>query len=398
MKDMPEGSQREAAAVEIRAQVARLKEKALKAGGLFVLGTERHESRRIDNQLRGRSGRQGDPGTSKFFLSLEDDLMRIFGSDKLDGMLQKLGLKEGEAIVHPWINKALEKAQQKVEARNFDIRKNILKYDNVMNDQRKVVFEQRLELMGDENVAGTVADMRHAVIDALVAKHVPENAYPEQWDTAGLKEEVRRVLGLDLPVDEWAKEEGIADEELLARIERRADEHMAAKVAQWGPDVMRYVEKSILLQTLDHLWREHIVMLEHLNKVIGLRGYGQRDPLNEYKSEAFNLFESMIANLREAVTAQLMRVEIMQAPAPEEQAELPYMEAHKVDPTTGEDEMALADIPLAPAAPGPGNGARAARATGPDPNNPATWGKVGRNQPCPCGSGKKYKHCHGRYA
>ena len=222
--------------------------------------------------------------------------MRIFGSDKLDGMLTKLGLKENEAIVHPWINKALEKAQQKVEARNFDLRKNILKYDNVMNDQRKVIFDQRIELMQDEHVAGTVSDMRHAVIDDLVGKHVPENAYPEQWDTPGLKEELTRVLGIDLPVDEWAKEEGIADEELIARIEKRADEHMASKVAQWGPDVIRYVEKSILLQTLDHLWREHLLMLEHLRQVIGLRGYGQRDPLNEYKSESFNLFEAMIAN------------------------------------------------------------------------------------------------------
>jgi preprotein translocase subunit SecA len=383
---------------EIRSQVTRLKEKALGAGGLFVLGTERHESRRIDNQLRGRSGRQGDPGRSKFFLSLEDDLMRIFGSDKLDGMLQKLGLKENEAIVHPWINKALEKAQQKVEARNFDIRKNILKFDNVMNDQRKVVFEQRIELMRDEVVPGTVSDMRHAVIDDLVAKHVPENAYPEQWDTAGLKAELTRVLGIDLPVDEWAKEEGIADEELIVRIERRADEHMAAKVAQWGPDVIRYVEKSILLQTLDHLWREHLVMLEHLRQVIGLRGYGQRDPLNEYKSEAFHLFESMIQQLREAVTAQLMRVEIVQAPPPEEQANLPYMEAHKVDPLTGEDEMALAEASLVPAAPNGRNGVGAQRASVRDPTNPASWGKVGRNEPCPCGSGKKYKHCHGRYA
>ncbi len=297
-----------------------------------MLGTERHESRRIDNQLRGRSGRQGDPGRSKFFLSLEDDLMRIFGSDKLDGMLTKLGLKEDEAIVHPWINKALEKAQQKVEARNFDIRKNILKFDNVMNDQRKVIFDQRIELMRDENVAETVSDMRHAVIDDLVAKHVPENAYPEQWDTPGLKTELERVLGLDLPVEEWAKEEGIADEEIIARIEKRADEHMAGKVGQWGPDVIRYVEKSILLQTLDHLWREHLLMLEHLRQVIGLRGYGQRDPLNEYKSESFNLFEAMIAKLREAVTAQLMRVEIVQQPSEQEQQNLPYMEAHKIDP------------------------------------------------------------------
>ncbi|HWW36207.1 MAG TPA: preprotein translocase subunit SecA, partial [Xanthobacteraceae bacterium] len=241
-------------AAEIRAQIAHLKEKALAAGGLYVLGTERHESRRIDNQLRGRSGRQGDPGHSKFFLSLEDDLMRIFGTDKLDGMLQKLGLKEDEAIVHPWINKALEKAQQKVEARNFDIRKNILKFDNVMNDQRKVIFDQRVEWMNDKATAEVVADMRHSAIDDLVAKHVPENAYPEQWDTAGLKEHLKRVLGIELPVDEWAKEEGIADEEIFARVERRADEYMAAKVAQWGSDVIRYVEKSILLQTLDHLW------------------------------------------------------------------------------------------------------------------------------------------------
>src|SRR2546423_2473247 len=239
----------------------------------------------------------------KFFLSLEDDLMRIFGSDKLDGMLTKLGLKEDEAIVHPWINKALEKAQQKVEARNFDIRKNILKFDNVMNDQRKVIFDQRIDLMKDENVAGTIADMRHAVIDDLVAKHVPENAYPEQWDTPGLKAELERALGLDLPVDQWAKEEGIAAEELISRIEKRADETMAGKVAQWGPDVIRYVEKSILLQTLDHLWREHLLMLEHLRQVIGLRGYGQRDPLNEYKPERFNLLHAIVAELGEGGTS-----------------------------------------------------------------------------------------------
>ena len=330
-------------AAEIRGQVARLKEKALAAGGLCVLGTERHESRRIDNQLRGRSGRQGDPGHSKFFLSLEDDLMRIFGTDKLDGMLQKLGLRENEAIIHPWINKALEKAQQKVEARNFDIRKNILKYDNVMNDQRKVIFDQRVEWMQDETVGEVVADMRHTVIDDLVAKHVPEHAYPEQWDVAGLREELKRVLGLDLPVDEWAKEEGIADEEIFSRVERRADEHMAGKVAQWGPDVIRYIEKSILLQSLDHLWREHLVMLDHLRNVIGLRGYGQRDPLNEYKAESFSLFEAMSQSLREAVTAQLMRVEIQAAPPAEQPpAQLPVMAAHKIDPTTGEDEMALA--------------------------------------------------------
>ncbi len=394
LQNLPEGPEREQRIAEIKEQVARLKQTALAAGGLYVLGTERHESRRIDNQLRGRSGRQGDPGHSKFFLSLEDDLMRIFGSDKLDGMLQRLGLKEDEAIVHSWINKAVEKAQQKVEARNFDIRKNLLKFDNVMNDQRKVIFDQRVELMRDETVAETVTDMRNDVIDDLLRKHVPEKAYPEQWDTAGLKEELKRVLGLDLPVDEWAKEEGIADEEMMARIERRADEHMAAKVAQWGSDVIRYVEKSILLQSLDHLWREHLVMLEHLRQVIGLRGYGQRDPLNEYKSEAFNLFETMVANLREAVTSQLMRVEIVQSPPPPEATELPFMQAHHIDPSTGVDELAMADAPLGPAMAGNGTSRAAQR----NPNDSTSWGKVGRNEPCPCGSGKKYKHCHGRYA
>ena len=387
----PREREKSSRADEIRQQVARLKEKALTAGGLFVLGTERHESRRIDNQLRGRSGRQGDPGHSKFFLSLEDDLMRIFGSDKLDGMLQKLGLKENEAIVHPWINKALEKAQQKVEARNFDIRKNLLKFDNVMNDQRKVIFEQRLELMRDEAVDETIGDMRHAMIEDLVAKHVPENAYPEQWDMAGLDHSLREALTLDLPVQEWAKEEGITVDDVRDRITRRADEWMAGKVAKWGPEVMRYVEKSILLQTLDHLWREHLVMLEHLRQVIGLRGYGQRDPLNEYKAEAFSLFEAMVAHLREAVTAQLMRVEVVQSPPTDEAASLPYMEAHKVDPTTGEDEMAPA---LAPALVGNGNGAEAER----NSNDPSSWGKVGRNEMCPCGSGKKFKHCHGKFA
>jgi preprotein translocase subunit SecA len=356
-----------------------------KPGGLYIIGSERHESRRIDNQLRGRSGRQGDPGRSKFFLSLEDDLMRIFGSDRLDSMLTRLGLKEGEAIIHPWINKALEKAQQKVEARNFDIRKNLLKFDNVQNDQRKVIFEQRVELMKSESVAEMVADMRRDFVDDVVAKHVPEHAYAEQWDVAGLREELKRVLDIDLPVDEWAKEEGIADEELLTRIEQRVDEHMAAKVAQWGPEVMRYVEKTILLQTLDHLWREHLIMLDHLRQVIGLRGYGQRDPLQEYKSEAFALYEAMTAHLREAVTAQLMRVEIV--PPEEQQPLLPAMEAHKFDPNTGEDEMAFANASLVPAS-------TADR----DPKNPASWGKVGRNEDCPCGSGKKYKHCHGKYA
>ncbi|MCX7311700.1 MAG: preprotein translocase subunit SecA [Alphaproteobacteria bacterium] len=393
LKDVPAGEPRDAAVAEIKSQVTRLKETALKAGGLFVLGTERHESRRIDNQLRGRSGRQGDPGRSKFFLSLEDDLMRIFGSDKLDGMLTKLGLKENEAIVHPWINKALEKAQQKVEARNFDIRKNILKYDNVMNDQRKVIFDQRLEWMSDAVTAEVVADMRHDVVEDLVAKHIPENAYPEQWDVVGLDKAVREILTLDLPIVAWAKEEGIADEEVRERINRRADEWMAGKVAQWGPEVMRYVEKSVLLQTLDHLWREHLVMLEHLRQVIGLRGYGQRDPLNEYKAEAFTLFETMGESLREGVTAQLMRVEVVQQ-QPEAPPTLPPMQASHLDPSTGEDELALAAAgaqTLAQAGITPKPAAER------NPKDPSSWGKVGRNEECPCGSGKKFKHCHGRF-
>jgi preprotein translocase subunit SecA len=310
--------------------------------------------------------------------------MRIFGSDQLGNMLTKLGLQENEAITHPWINKALEKAQQKVEARNFDSRKNLLKYDAVMNDQRKVVFEQRIDLMREEDVSATVADMRYSTVEDLVRRHIPENAYPEQWNAKGLKDETQGLLGLDLPIEDWVKEEGIADEEVRDRISRAADEHMAAKVAQYGTDLMRYVEKSVLLQTLDHLWREHLVMLEHLRQVVGLRGYGQRDPLNEYKSEAFALFDTLLNKLRETVASQLMRVEIMSQPA---QPELPAMQAHHANPLTGEDELAQPPMPLAT----PSSAER-------DANNPATWGKVGRNEPCPCGSGKKYKHCHGQLA
>ncbi len=380
--DMPQGDERTARENEIRDQVDALKQKALTAGGLYVLGTDRHESRRIDNQLRGRSGRQGDPGHSKFFLSLQDDLMRIFGSERMDSMLQKLGLEEGEAIIHPWINKALEKAQQKVEARNFDIRKNLLKFDDVMNDQRKVVFEQRIELMDGEAIQDAVTEMRHDVVDDLVASHIPEKAYPEQWDMEGLTEEVRKYLNLDLPLKDWADEEGIADEEVKDRLRRTADEAMAQKVARYTPDVMRQVEKAILLQTLDNLWREHLANLDHLRSVVGFRGYAQRDPLQEYKTEAFTLFEAMLAQLRQMTTAQLLRVELVTEQPPQMPAE-PEMHAHHIDPLTGEDEMALADAQTVVAA-----GQR-------DPNNPATWGKVGRNEACPCGSGKKYKHCHG---
>ncbi|MDO8840630.1 MAG: preprotein translocase subunit SecA [Parvibaculum sp.] len=376
---------------EVRADVTAKKNRALEAGGLYVIGTERHESRRIDNQLRGRSGRQGDPGRSKFYLSLEDDLMRIFGTDRMDGMLQKLGLQEGEAIVHPWINKALEKAQQKVEARNFDIRKNLLKFDNVMNDQRRAIFEQRIELMKAEDVSETVGDMRRQVIDDMVTLHVPEKAYAEQWNMAELKVEVEKTLGLDLPVEAWAEEEGIAEEEIRERLYAATDRHMAAKSAQIGPDLMRQVEKAVLLQTLDMHWREHLMMLDHLRQAVGLRGYGQRDPLNEYKSEAFELFESLLRRLREDVTRQLAVAQfVTEAQAPRiEDAPLPEMHAHHADPTTGEDELGGGDTATLqrPVRNDPGVAL--------NPNDPATWGKTSRNAPCPCGSGKKYKHCHG---
>ncbi|CAH1661861.1 preprotein translocase subunit SecA [Chelatococcus asaccharovorans] len=386
LADMPDGEERAAREAEIRAEVAKLKERALAAGGLYVIGTERHESRRIDNQLRGRSGRQGDPGRSKFFLSLEDDLMRIFGSGRMDTMLQRLGLKEDEAIVHSWINKAIEKAQGKVEARNFDMRKNILKYDNVMNDQRKVVFEQRRDFMGQESVRETIDEMRHGVAEELVSRHIPENSYPEQWDVAGLAEAIATDLNMSVPVEDWAKEEGIADDEIRDRLRAAADAAYAERVEKNTPEVMNYVEKQVLLQTLDHLWREHLGTLDHLRQVIGWRGYAQRDPLNEYKSEAFQLFDGLIGRLREQVTTQLMRVEVMFSPPPE--AELPPMEAHHLNPFSGEEEMSgYGDTLVAPRS----------QTAAVDPADPSTWGKVGRNDPCPCGSGKKFKHCHGRF-
>ena len=377
LAEVPEGPDRDTQAERIREEVNELKRKALEAGGLYVLATERHESRRIDNQLRGRSGRQGDPGRSKFFLSLQDDLMRIFGSDRLDSMLGALGLKEGEAIVSPLVTKSLERAQKKVEARNFDIRKNLLKFDDVANDQRKVVFEQRLELMDDEAVEGTVADMRHEVIEDLVAKHIPEKAYAEQWDTAGLREEIREVLNIDMPIEEWADEEGIAEDDIIERITAVADEAAKEKAERFGPEIMAYIRRSLVLQTLDSLWREHLVNLDHLRSVVGFRGYAQRDPLQEYKGEAFELFQSMLGNLRRTVVQQLSRVELVRegAPVEEDEQELPPMRAQHIDATTGLDEMAEPDDQ--------------------DPDNPGSWGQVGRNEPCPCGSGKKFKHCHG---
>ena len=385
-------AERASRTAEIKADIAEKKQRALAAGGLYVIGTERHESRRIDNQLRGRSGRQGDPGHSHFFLSLQDDLMRIFGSERMDGMLQKLGLKEDEAIVHPWINRALEKAQQKVEARNFDIRKNLLKYDDVMNDQRKVIFDQRIELMAEEDVSATVDGMRTEVISDLVAKHIPERAYPEQWDSKGLREALQQAINLDLPIEEWAAEDGIADAEVRERVLGAADKTAEDRTSRFSPEVMRQVEKAVLLQTLDHLWREHLVTLDHLRQVIGFRGYAQRDPLNEYKTEAFELFEAMLQSLREAVTAQMMRVEIMQSP-PLMPAEVEDVEPIHLDPVTGSNE--LDEAFLSSFTPAEAQGFAAA---GVDPNDPATWGKIQRNAPCPCGSGKKFKHCHGRFS
>jgi preprotein translocase subunit SecA len=366
----------------IRAEVAANKQKALAAGGLYMIGTERHESRRIDNQLRGRSGRQGDPGASKFFLSLQDDLMRIFGSERMDSILTKLGLEQGEAITHPWVNKALEKAQQKVEARNFEIRKNILKYDDVLNDQRRVIFEQRREIMSSDDVSDQIADFREEVVDMLVTRHIPEKAYAEQWDAPGLHAEVQSIFAVDLPIVDWTKEEGIADEEVRERILKAVESRAAARTAEYSPEVMRYVEKAILLQTLDHHWREHIVDLDHLRQYVGLRGYGQRDPLNEYKSDSFELFETLLAKLRTEVVRQLMHVQIQTGPQPPlEQTPLPAMHASHINPLTGENEVEQPgmwpdELPV-------------------DPNNPKTWARVQRNAPCPCGSGRKYKHCHG---
>jgi len=366
----------------IRAEVAVKKQTALSAGGLYMIGTERHESRRIDNQLRGRSGRQGDPGASKFFLSLQDDLMRIFGSERMDSILTRLGLETGEAITHPWVNKALEKAQQKVEARNFEIRKNILKYDDVLNDQRRVIFEQRREIMSSDDVSDQIADFREEVVESLVSRHIPEKAYAEQWDATGLHNEVENIFGIDLPVVDWTKEEGIADEEVRERILKAVEARAAARTAEYGVEVMRYVEKAILLQTLDHHWREHIVDLDHLRQYVGLRGYGQRDPLNEYKGDAFELFQGLLAKLRSEVVRQLMHVQIQTGPQPPlEQTPLPAMQAMHINPLTGENEVEQAGLwPDVPAV---------------DPNNPKTWDKVQRNAPCPCGSGRKYKHCHG---
>jgi preprotein translocase subunit SecA len=418
----PEG--REARADAIRAEIEAAREVVRQGGGLFVVGSERHESRRIDNQLRGRSGRQGDPGASKFFVSLEDDLMRIFGSERMDSMLGRLGLKEGEAIIHPWVNKALAKAQQKVEARNYDIRKQLLKYDDVMNDQRKVVYEQRKEIMSARDVAPTIADMRNDTIADIVARAIPDNSLSEQWDVTGLHAECLRLLALDLPLADWAGEEGIDAETVEERLVAAADRRMAEKTANYGAELMRMAEKSLLLQLLDQIWKDHLLSLDHLRQGINLRAYGQRDPLNEYKREAFELFEGMLVALREQVTSVLCHVELsFDEPPPDPLGAEPPREPTPFgglsysETMTMEPEAALAEAEAPPAVRG-GNGGPRSRArrrgNGHTGGNGAAagsgreqlaerlaaprapWAGTPRNAACPCCSGKKFKHCHGR--
>jgi preprotein translocase subunit SecA len=399
LKDMADGPDKEAAIARIRQEVAEEKARVIAAGGLFVLGTERHESRRIDNQLRGRSGRQGDPGRSKFYLSLQDDLMRIFANmQALDGWLKKMGIEEGEAIIHPWINKAIAKAQQKVEARNYDMRKHLLEYDNVMNDQRKVIYEQRLDIMELADVSDIVGDMRHETVNEIVGKACPPNSYPEQWKIDGLKEDTQRIFGLDMPFKAWLDEQTVDPEVLEDRVRAAADAQTKAKIDSFGADFWNRIEKSILLQSIDHHWKEHLATLDALRQVIGLRAYAQKNPLNEYKSEAFGLFEKMLVHVREDVSRMTSQVQAQSTP--EMPSPTPFVTTH-IDPFTGEndaigdelpDHLRLSDREMAHAS-------GEARYYGPefDPTDARTWmAAVARNSLCPCGSGQKFKHCHGQ--
>jgi preprotein translocase subunit SecA len=358
--------------------VAEAKAKSLEAGGLYVIGTERHESRRIDNQLRGRSGRQGDKGASKFFLSLEDDLMRIFGSGRLDGMLQKLGLEEGEAIIHPWINKAIEKAQSKVEARNFEIRKQLLKYDDVMNDQRRVIFDQRKDIMRSDNVADTITDMRHDVAENIAGEAIPKGVYPDQWQADLLADEAKRFLGLEVVAADWIAEDGMDQDMAAERLVQMSDEKMARKSAAFGAETMRMAEKSLLLQVLDQQWKDHLLALDHMKQSVGLRSYAQKDPLNEYKREAFMLFDRMLDQLRQTITSVMAHVELrpsdaQAAPVAQSAQAVPVAQVAPATPAAQSAQVApvAQAVPVAPKV------------------------KTSRNAPCPCGSGKKYKHCHG---
>jgi preprotein translocase subunit SecA len=364
---------------EIEASHSGEREKVLAAGGLFVLATERHESRRIDNQLRGRSGRQGDAGRSSFFLSLEDDLMRIFGSERLDKVLSTLGMEEGEAIVHPWVNKSLERAQAKVEGRNFDIRKQLLKFDDVMNDQRKAIFEQRLEILRSTEINEIIEDMREEVLDDAVELYMPAKAYAEQWEAEDLKHYVSEIFNINLPIVEWADEDGVDNEVIRDRISNALDEFMDEKNKSFGAENMSKICKQILLQTIDQKWREHLLKLEHLRSVVSFRGYAQRDPLNEYKNEAFQLFESLLGSLRLDVTKHM----------------------GKVRPLTEEEQKAIVEQMVSKQ--GQNQKIEQPKTNGlpinriPEKEMPKNWQNTGRNEKCPCGSGKKFKHCHGRY-
>ncbi len=387
---------REKAITKIREEVELEKEKVKEAGGLYIIGTERHESRRIDNQLRGRSGRQGDPGASMFFLSVEDDLMRIFAGQQLESLLanKRIGLEEGEALEHPWISKMLERAQSKVESMNFEARKNLLKFDDVMNGQRKEIYEERREIMTSDNLEEMIRDMRYDVIEDMVVRCIPEGSYADQWDIETLETEISRLLNMDLPVKDWAKEEGIADNEIIERIIDAADKKMAEKAANTGSEIWRQIEKSIVLQILDQHWKEHLLNLDHLRQGINLRAFGQKDPLNEYKTEAFAMFQEMLENMRETITQTLSIVEFnidqerarLLMNAERKAAESQFQEsrsdpalssAHKDNNQSVEVQQFPKKLPF-------------------DKNNPATWGKVPRNSPCPCESGKKYKQCHGK--
>ncbi|MEM9878153.1 MAG: preprotein translocase subunit SecA, partial [Pseudomonadota bacterium] len=382
-------------AKRITADIEADKQKVLDAGGLYVIATERHESRRIDNQLRGRSGRQGDPGRSRFYLSLEDDLLRIFGSqERMQGLLTKLGLEDGEVITAGLLTKAIEKAQQKVEARNYDIRKNLLQYDDVMNEQRKVIYEQRREIMDADDVAETVTDMRAETVEDLVASHLPPKSFVEQWDVDGLKRELENVFGTDFDLDEITSKDGIDPDEVTEELQKSADAHMAKRASAAGSDIWRQVERSLLLNTIDHHWKEHLSMLDSLRSVIGLRAYAQRNPLNEYKSEAFGMFEGLLQTTRTEVTKALARMNV-QIEAPPPLPELPTgIQIEHLDPVTGENEADAA--PNLMAEPGPSMAAPKAPSAGQAARvKSAPTGKVSRNAPCPCGSGRKYKHCHG---
>ncbi|MDN6713135.1 preprotein translocase subunit SecA [Acetobacter fabarum] len=388
--DMEDTPERAAAEQEIRDRVIRDHATVREAGGLYVIGTERHESRRIDNQLRGRAGRQGDPGNSKFFISLQDDLMRIFGSDRMGSMFQKMGMQEGEAIVHPWLSKALERAQKKVEARNFDMRKNTLKYDDVMNDQRKEVYAQRREFMAQDDVSAIVADAQDDVTDMLVARHIPEKSFAEQWDVEGLTQQVHKTFGLDLPIADWAREDGMDAEGVADRISQAVTQSQAARAANIGPDLMRFIEKQILLTTYDAVWKEHLHALDQLRQGIGLRAYGQKDPLNEYKHEAFQLFTFMLEEMRQRVASLMAHVEVSPPPMEDPFADTaaihadPEVAGYASEPGTGLTPGAAPEMAV------PIGGSAIM------PDDPSSWGETPRNAPCPCGSGKKYKHCHGQ--